>query len=138
VISRRPRALAAAATCTAAVQPGTVTHQPNPAIAIASPIGLLLASTATAVAISRPANQSAVILATSRFSTLAPLPQRTRPLAAPAKPVDWATMRLPAVMTARPRNVIAVSPKRAASQPVGMARTMAGSMNRPISRPASA
>ena len=80
---------------------------------------------AIASTISRPANQSVTIFDIGTLSSTAPMPDSSRPVARPAKPVARLAAKPPAAISSRPKATIRLSPKRRPSAPPGRA------MNRP-------
>ena len=85
-ISTSPRAAATAVVATAIRHEEAVATPPSVAAARPRPTGQLESMMAIAVVSSPSANQSATILASRMFMSTAPMPLRSRPVTASAKP----------------------------------------------------
>ena len=122
-----PSAAVAAATTSAIRHEVAVARAPKVAAARPRPTGQAVSTAAIAVAISRPANQSAVILIRRMFMRTAPPPLRSRPAAAPTKPSLHAVRSPPTTMAARPQTTARRSPKRWPINPPGSDSATPGS-----------
>ena len=123
----KPSAALTAATTIAVRHDVAVATLPNVAVASPSPTGHAVSITAIAVAISRPANQSAVILISRMFMSTEPPPLTRRPAAAPAKLSLHAVRSPPTTMSARLATTARRSPTRWPMRPPGSASTTPGS-----------
>ena len=111
-----------------ALQPTWPASGPYSTRPTASPNGQLAIEIAMAVTISRPANQSVTILATSTVSSTAPVPEISRPAAAVANDALTPITTPPIAISAKPTSTTHLAPKRWPSMPPGSAITMPGNM----------
>ena len=111
-----------------ALQPTLPASGPYTTRPAASPNGQLAIEIAIAVTISRPANQSVTILATSTVSRTAPVPEISRPAAAAANDALSPITAPPSAINASPTSTTRLAPKRWPSMPPGKAITMPGSI----------
>ena len=118
----------AAPRCMTACQPYVAASGPKQRSPSARPSGQLDTRVAIAVVISRPANQSAIILVTSTLNSTEPVPESSRPAAADANDELTPIIAPPATIRARPASTIRFAPKRWPSIPPGSAMKIPGSI----------
>jgi hypothetical protein len=104
----------------------------------AMPNGQLDNSVPMAKTISRPANQSIIILFRIRLNSTAPAPLISRPAVSGSTVSPAQVSRLPPIISTRPAAPTARSPKRAPSTPPGNERKAPGMVYNPISVPIAA
>ena len=110
-----------------ALQPTLSASGPNSTSPTAKPNGQLAIEIAIAVTISRPTNQSAIILAPRTLMNTAPMPATSRPAATTANDDASPIRTPPAAIRASPASMICLAPKRWPSMPLGSAITTPGS-----------